>query len=216
MLKKEDTTITFRDPNCTMDNDLESKLYNYMYTASKDGILEKKEFEKWCKNNYSTILKWFNDVLDYETDILTQEGKITTREVTTFKIFKSTMYDVNPSMYDEAIKVKGLKQFFTEFDSMKDKTAIEVKLWEEYLMYAQIFGLAEKVAKQFKEMYPDVITDYTYNSVTFIHMVSYSGMNSATTAQTRANSYSSGGGGFSSGGGGGGSFGGGGGGGGFR
>ena len=59
-----------------------------------------------------------------------------------------------------------------------------------------------------------------YDGVTFVHYVSYSGMNSATTARSRAQSYSSsgvGGGGFSSGGGGGGSFGGGGGGGGgFR
>lgn len=26
-----------------------------MYKASKDGILERKEFKNWCSNNYSTI-----------------------------------------------------------------------------------------------------------------------------------------------------------------
>ena len=85
-------------------------------------------------------------------------------------------------------------------------------LWEEYLMYAQIFGVASEVAKQFKKLYPDVITDYNYESVVFVRNVSYSGMRAASTARSRAQSYSSGGGGFSSGGGGGGSFGGGGGG----
>jgi len=95
---------------------------------------------------------------------------------------------------------------------MEDKEAIEVMLWEEYLMYAQIFGVADKVAKQFKKLYPEVITDYDYESVVFVRNVSYSGIRSANTAKQRAQSYSSGGGGFSSGGGGGGSFGGGGGG----
>lgn len=214
LFKKEDTTIVFKE-GVTFDTQLESDLYQYMYEASKDGILESKEFEKWCSSHYSKILAWFDKVLSYENNILIEEGKLVPIEKTSLKIFKSTVYQVNPLMYDEAVKMKGLKQFFNEFDNMKDKEAIEVNLWEEYLMYAQIFGVAEKVAKQFKEMYPDVITDQTYNSMVFVHTISRSGMASASSAKSRAESYSSGGGGFSSGGGGGGSFGGGGGGG-FR
>ena len=83
-------------------------------------------------------------------------------------------------------------------------------------MFASIFGIADKVAKQFKEIYPETIYDYDYDSVIFIHTFSYDGVHAASVAQSRARSYSSGGGGFSSSGGGGGSFGGGGGGGGFR
>jgi len=140
-----------------------------------------------------------------------QEGMLTK---TTKKVlfFDTTIYGVNPIMMDEAIKMKGLKEFFNYFKNMDDKEAIEVMLWEEYLMYAQIFGVADEVAKQFKKLYPDVITDYDYESVIFVRNVSYSGIRSANTAKQRAQSYSSGGGGFSSGGGGGGSFGGGGGG----
>lgn len=214
IFKKEDTTIVFNQ-DIGLDTDLETDLYNYMYTASKDGILEGKEFERWCSNNYSKILKWFDKVLDYENEKLEAEGKLVKEEKTTLKIFKSYVYKVDESMYQEAIYMKGLKKFFDEFENMKDKEAIEVTLWEEYLMYAQIFGVADKVAKQFKELYPDVITDQTYNSMIFVNSVSRTGMVSATTARSRAQSYSSGGGGFSSGGGGGGSFGGGGGGG-FR
>ena len=106
----------------------------------------------------------------------------------------------------------GLKKFFNEFENMTDKEAIEVQLWEEYLMYAQIFGVADKVAKQFKKLYPDVINDYDYDSFIYINSFSHTGVNAASAARSRAESYSSGGGGFSSGGGGGGSFGGGGGG----
>ena len=83
-------------------------------------------------------------------------------------------------------------------------------------MYACIFGIAKKVIKEFKQLYPDIITDDVYNDISFIYFISYSGMSKATTARDMAQSYSSGGGGFSSSGGGGSSFGGGGGGGGFR
>ena len=30
------------------------------------------------------------------------------------------------------------------------------KLWEDYLIFAQLFGIANKVEKQFKEMYPEL------------------------------------------------------------
>ena len=76
-------------------------------------------------------------------------------------------------------------------------------------MYAQIMGIAKKVAKEFKELYPEVITEDVYSDIVFINTISYSGVSAATEAKARAESYSSGGGGFSSGGGGAGSFGGG-------
>ena len=211
IFKKEETNIVFSTTNPSLDTELEKTLYNYMYTASKDGILESREFEKWCKNNYNKILNWFDKILDYESNILLNEGMLTkgTKKVL---FINTTVYTVNPKMKEEAIKMKGLKEFFNYFENMEDKEAIEVMLWEEYLMYAQIFGVADKVAKQFKKLYPDVITDYDYESVIFVRTISYSGMNSAHKALERARSYNSGGGGFSSGGGGGGSFGGGGGG----
>lgn len=217
--KKEETAIDLTK-EVTFNETLEQDLYNMMKEASKDGILESKEFEKWCDNNYSKILSWFDKVIDNETNKLINEGKITVTEKTTFKVFKSKEYAVDPSMKEEAIKLKGLKNFLEEFSRIDDKEAIEVNMWEYYLIYAQILGIADKVAKQFKKLYPEIIDNpelgYTYTDIMFIHMVSHSGMRSATTSQQRAQSYSSGGGGFSSGGGGGGSFGGGGGGGGFR
>lgn len=212
IFKKDKTNIVFVTETIETDDVNENNLYKYMYEASIDGVLESKEFEKWCKKHYNKILKWFDKVIDDQTEKFTQEGRITKKETT--GLFGNTIYIVEDSMLDEAIKVAGLKKFFKEFDNMSDKEAIDVMLWEEYLMYAQIFGMAEKVAKQFKKLYPDVITDMDYDTFVFINSVSYSGMASASSAYSAAqaaSSYSSGGGGFSSGGGGGGSFGGGGG-----
>lgn len=216
---KENTNIIFvRRP----DNiNVEANLYDYMYEASRDGKLETNEFKKWCNKHYSKILKWFDDVLDYEKKELIKEGKIKKVEKKSFKVFKYLTFEVDSSMMSEAEEMAGLKKFLKEFSRIQEREAIEVKLWNEYLMYAQIFGMADKVAEQFKKLYPEIITDmdsigYTYNDIVFLHTISHDGMQSASVARSRAQSYSSGGGGFSSGGGGGGSFGGGGGGGGFR
>lgn len=199
---------------CPVDaNTYEVDLYNWMYEASNDGKLESGEFKKWCKKNYSKILKWFDDVIDFESKMLVNEGKVTMSTETKLKVLKFSYYDVDGSMMLEAEQMAGLKNFLREFTLIKEREPIEVNLWNEYLMYAQIFGIADEVAKQFKKLYPEIMDNmnsmgYDYDDVIFIHMISYDGMRSANAAQNSAS--------HSSGGGGGGSFGGGGGGGGFR
>lgn len=217
--EKEETTVVLKN-GTSFENELETELFNMMYEASKDGILETNEFNEWCGDNYEKILDWFDSVLDYQTKKYLSDNTITTEEITKFKIFTSTKYNVNESIKNEAIKLKGLKNFLEEFSRIDDREAIEVNLWEYYLIYAQILGIANKVAKQFKKLYPEIIENnqygYSYDDFIFINTFSYGSINSAETSRSRAEGYSSGGGGFSSGGGGGGSFGGGSGGGGFR
>lgn len=210
VFKKENAVIIFKEGQ-EFSNDLEQKMYKFMLLASKDGILESKEFGNWCSNNYSKVLNWFDDVIDYQTECFMEEGKIQIVEKNS-AFTTSKKYVVDSSMMEEAKQMYGLKEFFKEFENIQDKEAIEVKLFDEYLMYAQIFGVADKVAKQFKKLYPDVITNYDYDTIVYINYFSYHGISSASLARSRAQSYSSGGGGFSSGGGGFGSFGGGGGG----
>ena len=199
--------------------ELECKLYDYMQEASGDGKLEANEFKKWCSKHYSKILKWFDDVLEYENKMLVNDGKA--QVVSEGKVFKHNVYYIDDVMMKDAEEMAGLKKFLKEFSVIKEREPIEVNLWQEYLMYAQIFGIADEVASQFKKLYPEVIQEmetmgYGYNDIIFIHSISSDGIKSASSAKARAESYSGGGGGFSSGGGGGGSFGGGSGGGGFR
>ena len=214
IFKNTETKIEFlKDPV----DPKELELWNMMKTAAKDNILEKNEFKKYCSNHYSKVLGWFDTVETYEYTKL-KEDKQYIDTVITKGMFGNDKQVVGATnlLNEKAAHMAGLKKFFKEFDNMTDKTAIEVKMWREYLIYAQIFGMAKEVAKEFKNLYPDVITDDMYNNVILINTFSSSSVSAATTARSRAQSYSSGGGGFSSGGGGGGSFGGGGGGGGFR
>lgn len=220
VLFKETTLSNIIFVNKPTENEYVIKLYDWMYEASKDGKLEENEFKKWCSSNYSKMLDWFDDIVEYEKDELVKENKITVQS-NNKKFFNKTTYIVDPSMMQEAEQMLGLKKFLEEFSRIDTREPIEVNLWDEYLIYAQIFGIADEVSKQFKKLYPDIVTQmeqsgFSYSDIVFIHTISNSGVSSARSARSRAQSYSSGGGGFSSGGGGGGSFGGGGGGGGFR
>ena len=190
----------------------ETNLFTWMNEASKDGVLTTDDFKKYCKNHYNKILNWSNNgYLEGRTECI-NENYLSKDDV------KGNSYTVNHKFYEEGVKIAGLKKFLVDFSDMKNKEPIEVHLWEDYLIFAQMFGIAKKVAKQFKDLYPEVYEqgNYDYATFIFINDFTYTGYHAASAARSAAQSYSSGGGGFSSGGGGGGSFGGGGGGGGSR
>ena len=214
--KKETNFILNKD--IILADELEIKLFDYIYEASKDGILEANELERWARNNYSKFLSLFNNIHTNQITKLNNEGHIYTRsnrkECKAYNIMDDTLYEESKKLY-------GLKLFLEHFSNIKEKEAIEVNLWDEYLMFAYIFGIADKVAKQFKNLYPEIkdimqqsnyTSDFDFDTFIFINNISKSSYSAASNARAAASSYSSGGGGFSSGGGGGGSFGGGGGG----
>lgn len=113
-------------------------------------------------------------------------------------------------------KWKGFKNFLNDFGTFETKDLPEIILWDRYLVYATIFGLADKVSKEMnvkiKEFDPSMSNNYSFTDYYFMnsmcreinHSVSDAFTSAAATRARVAssNSSSSGfGGGFSSGGG---------------
>ena len=210
----KDTSVIDLTRDVTFDNELETKLFNIMRAASKDGYLETKELEKWSRKHYDEFLGLFTRMEKDTINSLKANSHIYKR-VNKEECKKKNVMD--DTIYNDSVQLYGLKKYLEEFSRMNTKEVMEVKLWDEYLMFAYLFGIADKVAKQLKDMYPEVIEqmqrdNFDYDTLLLVNRISTRSVSAATSARSAAESYSSGGGGFSSGGGGGGSFGGGGGG----
>ena len=118
---------------------------------------------------------------------------------------------------EDYVRWKAFKNFLEDFGRFDIKELPEIALWEKYLVYATVFGLADKVEKAMNvkiQEYPQGTVGVYYPTwVDFhiAHMVSHSINNSFTSNQTAitnsriaSSNRSSGGGfggGFSSGGG---------------
>ncbi|MBQ8681661.1 MAG: DUF2207 domain-containing protein [Bacilli bacterium] len=168
--------------------EMEVRLYDYMYAACIDGKLEQNEFKKWCSNNYSKIFCWFNDVLYKETLELVDKGKVTYYKGKRINLYKC--FEVDSSMMEVAEQMAGLKKFLKEFSIIDKREPIDVSLWNEYLMYAQIFGMADEIDNQFMKLYPEVITDmdsigYDFSDIAFIRSITNNGIRSDSNARSR-------------------------------
>ena len=189
----------------TFDNASEEKIWNIMYEASNDGILENRELKRLAERNPQRFINLFKELVDNEENKLKSKNHIYKRKNKNECKYGNVLDDM---IYEDSTKLLGLKIFLKEFSDMKNKETMEVHLWDEYLMFAYLFGMADKVFEQLKKLYPEILQQNmdTYNSMIMATNFANTTINSSLAAAQR---YSSGGGGFSSGGGGGGGFGGG-------
>ncbi len=185
----------------SFNNKDEQKIFDIMVEASEDGILEANEFKKWARNNVTKFQELFKEIEKDGEEKLRKENHIYKR---TSKEECSCINVMDDMIYEDSKQLLGLKIFLKEFSQMDKKETIEVHLWDEYLMFAYIFGIADKVLEQLKKLYPEII-EQDMNQYHAMYMAS----SFASEAVRAANAYSAGGGGYSTGGGGGGGFGGG-------
>ena len=108
---------------------------------------------------------------------------------------------------------KGLKKYMEEFSLLDKREVPELVLWEEFLVYATVFGIADKVLKQLKIVYREMGQDIDLNTYGYMYLMmhtdfsdSFSNAMNSAFSSAYSSTYSSGtgvGGGFSGGGGGG-------------
>ena len=101
------------------------------------------------------------------------------------------LYKIPTDQYaQEQKEVLGLWKYLKDYSLIKDRYPIEISIWNEYLVFASLFGIADKVAKEFKEElikagYSD---DQIYLTYPVLCMSSYS--SSFTTSINSSTGYS--------------------------
>ena len=197
---------------------VEASLFKMLFKASGgDKILQEKEFFNWSKENYKDVQDWLETASDIGKDELVTMGDIQTVEKKWFfKLFKYTCNDLSSTGRQKALNMLGFKKYLEDFTIINERKAVEVQLWDDYLVFASLFGIADKVSDEFKELCPEYFFNPQdtanvdmldmYIMMRMINVISYAGTSGASAGLSAAQTQSSiaGSGGFSSFGGGGG------------
>ena len=118
----------------TQDDDIIRYLYEiFKKAAGKDEVLQHNELEVWMKDNKDDVMK-LNEMLKKNI----------------------TLHDAMAEMEDVK-KVFGRKKFLQDFTLANERHAVEVTLWNDYLVYATLFGIADQVRADMKIINPDFL-----------------------------------------------------------
>lgn len=190
--------ISFDDAKTNTLDETSRGLYDMMKSASGDDvILQGKEFSRWSRSHKSRVSDWASSISSNGMAALSTSSNIIGTKFTVAGQAK-------------ARGLLGFKKYLDDFTLIAERESTEAILWQEYLVFGALFGIADKVAKQLQDIDPRIFDEtmqYDYPTLGQIIILSNVYGNSIVNASTPTGSSSGGFGGF----GGGSSFGGGGG-----
>ncbi|MBQ2639998.1 MAG: DUF2207 domain-containing protein [Bacilli bacterium] len=165
-----ETSIIDLTKNPEFDSTLEGNLFNLLYEVSNDGLLEPIELENICKYNYERFLQIFKDMNFEKISELKMNNNIHDKTPEDHCRMGNVMDDI---IYKDSIELYGLKKYLTNFTDMANKEVKDVQLWDEYLMFAYLFGIADKVSSQFKLVDPEIkeTTEYYDLDTSFLSFI---------------------------------------------
>ena len=98
----------------------------------------------------------FENILNKTTEELENKNLITVVKSKDYILFKTQeKITLSNDLFNEYQNLIGLKNFLLNYSNIEEKMNIEVQIWENYLIFANLLGIADKVKKQFKKIYPD-------------------------------------------------------------
>lgn len=156
--KSNNYNIDLKDGNWNK-NHVESSIYDFLKEVSgNNNILEKKEIKNYCSvDGHTYQMKFlFKHILNYIQDDLQAQKYIEVIPPKDYFFFKTqTKIVLSQELINEYQNLIGLKNFLLDYSMIEEKQHIEVHIWEDYLIFANILGIADKVKAQFKKIFPD-------------------------------------------------------------
>lgn len=173
-VKQSVNMVLKSEPN----TNIEKRLYGVLTAAAgSDGILQEKELEKYAYKNPKAI----NGIIDAakengEAAFLAEGG------------FSGgaggCIGNLSEKGKEELSQVMGLKKYLDEFSLISEREIKETVIWQDYMVYATLFGIADKVIKQFENVYPERMQEFENYNRNIV--VAYSYYNSMHRAAERA------------------------------
>lgn len=169
-LKNDNYSIDLKDGNWTKSY-VESSIYNFFKTvAGNNNILEKNEIRNYCSvdGKKFELEYMFKNILKVMQEDLERQNLITVIKAKDYIFFKTQeKITLSDDLVNEYQNLNGLKNFLSDYSMMEEKMHIEVRIWENYLIFANLLGIADKVKKQFNKIYPN------FNAVNSMFDVSF-------------------------------------------
>ncbi len=168
IFNKNDATIYFYD-NILMQDELEKELYEYIKRISKNNVLETGEFAKWFKKNYFAY-KIFLDKLKLKIKIkidinITAEDNLN-MQVTNSESLQDNKQILSDKYYEYINQINGFTNFIRNFTTFDQKKLEELNLWGDYLIVAELLGLADVVSSQLNSFFPNFnLNNKKYNKI---------------------------------------------------
>lgn len=147
--KKNRASMRFvREPH--NGDPFDEALYTFLQAAAgADGVLRDSELEDFCCDDRHA--KTLSDMLESSG----HQGELTLSRTGCLKGNKCRRAkDLTPRGQQQRNELLGLKRYLLDFSLLAERDVKETFLWQEYMVYAALLGVAKQVMEQLRQLYP--------------------------------------------------------------
>ncbi len=132
----------------TTGNLEEDNFIKYLRNASDGKKVSLRKFKYWCISNSGSIKEWYVLANKSSKQKLIDEGYIIDSAEEAIKRGLNCSVIYTDKLIEELTKLKGLKRYLSDMSLLDEKLSKDVHLWETYLIFASMFGIANKTFNQ--------------------------------------------------------------------
>ena len=134
----------------TEGEQLDKDLYSILKESSNHNIIDGTRLERFASSHYLRVMTWFN--MGASNVINADIGINNIKRVE--KLGKMHL-ELQEGLLDEAEKLLGLKKYLLNFNQVPRDTELTESTYKYLLIYAELFGIGEQVAKEILRKNPD-------------------------------------------------------------
>lgn len=132
-------------------NEYDDALYTILEAAAgTDGVLQPKEFEQFCSQNNIPIFRFVDSCEKNAMQTLIRGGCLKGAQCDNIK----SLTQAGQRELDELL---GLKHFLLDFSLIQERGVKEAVIWQDYMVYALLLGIADQLAAQIRDLYPESV-----------------------------------------------------------
>lgn len=148
--QKEEVSLRLvKEPDATA----ERRMYELLaLSAGEDGILQEKELESYSYAHPEKINEFIDGIKKLGENEFVSLGGFSDGAGNCIK-------DLSERGKSELAEVVGLKKYLEDFTLIAEREITETIIWKDYMVYAALFGIAERVIKQLERVYPEKLPE---------------------------------------------------------
>ncbi|NLL35966.1 MAG: DUF2207 domain-containing protein [Fretibacterium sp.] len=132
--------------------------------AGANEVLEERELLTWGEEHYSLFRAWQTAEEREGVRVFREQGASETTTTTSFWVRRwlflgprkpFEVETLTPEGERRLMELVGFRRYLQDFTLINERRVVELELWDDYLVFAALYGIAEQVAAEFLALYPD-------------------------------------------------------------
>ena len=131
-------------------NQLDVDLFQILRESSQHNIIDGTKLDRFSSSHYLRIMTWFNMGL---SNVITDELNV--NNIKRVNKMGKVRLELQDNLIDEATKLLGVKKYLLNFNQVPRETELTEGTYKYLLIYAEILGIGESVAKEILRKNPN-------------------------------------------------------------